>query len=173
MATTRKLGDIFMCGIGLSLILMGGLFCWLMLRSYNRAAAMRQWPQAECLILESSLHTTQMPGDPSPEYRHHIRFRYQWQGQDMESSLWSLRGSPPSAEREKIEKNIQAYPVGHRATCWINPTQPEQAILRLDSQAAGYSLWFPALFIVGGIGIIGGTWKQRRCSYSALQHAPK
>ena len=169
MASTRNLGDIFMCGIGFSLILMGGLFCWLMLRSYDRAAAMRHWPQAECLILESTLNTTQMPGDPSPEYRHQVRFRYQWQGRDLESHLLSLRGSPPSAQREKIEKSLHAFPAGEKATCWINPQKPEQAILRLDSQAAGYSLWFPALFIVGGVGIIVGTLRRQGHTHSALQ----
>jgi hypothetical protein len=35
----------------------------------------------------------------------------------------------------------------------VNPAEPSFAILKTDSLAPGYSIWFPALFVVGGLGI--------------------
>ncbi|MFP6880316.1 MAG: hypothetical protein VCA34_05170, partial [Roseibacillus sp.] len=34
---------------------------------------------------------------------------------------------------------------------------PSFAVLKRDSKAPGYSLWFPIIFVVGGLGIILGA----------------
>jgi hypothetical protein len=45
--------------------------------------------------------------------------------------------------------------------CRVNPADPAVAVLRIDSRAPGYSLWFPALFVVGGVGIVVGALRRR------------
>ena len=35
------------------------------------------------------------------------------------------------------------------------------AVLKMDSQAAGYSIWFPGLFVIGGLGIAGRALVKR------------
>lgn len=37
---------------------------------------------------------------------------------------------------------------------FVNPTEPNFAVLKPDTKAAGYSIWFPLLFVVGGLGIV-------------------
>jgi hypothetical protein len=37
---------------------------------------------------------------------------------------------------------------------FVNPAQPDFAVLKPDTKAAGYSIWFPLLFVVGGLGIV-------------------
>ena len=36
---------------------------------------------------------------------------------------------------------------------YVNPSDPDFAVLKPDTKAAGYSIWFPLLFVVGGLGI--------------------
>jgi len=36
---------------------------------------------------------------------------------------------------------------------WMDKVDHDFAVLKPDSQAPGYSIWFPALFVVGGLGI--------------------
>jgi hypothetical protein len=38
---------------------------------------------------------------------------------------------------------------------FVNPAEPDFAVLKPDTKATGYSIWFPLLFVVGGLGIAG------------------
>ena len=57
----------------------------------------------------------------------------------------------------KAEKMAEKFPEGSRQTCFVNPSDPAFAVLKLDSKGPGYSLWFPLLIVVGGLGIIVGA----------------
>jgi hypothetical protein len=37
--------------------------------------------------------------------------------------------------------------------CFVNPADPSFAILEKDSKAVIYTIWFPGLFVVGGLGM--------------------
>lgn len=146
-------GQWFLFGIGLSLALMGLIFVLLLGRSYIRAKDMRSWPQVECVILSSEVEERVHDSYSPPEYRHSVTYGYEWQGEAYTCSRISLRGSRWSSRPERAEKQLQDYPVGTTTTCYLMPNQPDFAILEVDSLAPGYSIWFPALFVIGGLGI--------------------
>ena len=52
-----------------------------------------------------------------------------------------------------MESRIKEYPAGKTTTCRVNPNNPDFAVLKPDSLAPGYSIWFPGLFVIGGLGI--------------------
>jgi len=58
-----------------------------------------------------------------------------------------------SAHRDKAERWVARYPSGRRVQIYVNPEKPSEAVLKRDSQAALYAIWFPALFVVGGAGM--------------------
>lgn len=144
-------GRWFLVAIGLSLAIIGGIFVWLMARSYLRAREMRSWPQVPCEVISSEL--SQRSHDPqSPrEFRLDVVYGYQWQGKWLTSDRFALRGSPWTSKRNLAENRLQEFPVGKNTVCWVNPQNPQFAILKPDSLAPGYSIWFPALFVVGGL----------------------
>jgi hypothetical protein len=146
-------GRWFLFALGMVLALIGALFVWLLGRSYLRARAMHQWPEVPCVILSSEIE--QRVHDPqSPrEFRHRVSFGYEWQGEARSSERLSLRGSPWSSKQGLIEKRAADYPVGGSSTCRVNPADPDFAVLKPDSLAPGYSIWFPGLFVIGGLGI--------------------
>jgi hypothetical protein len=37
--------------------------------------------------------------------------------------------------------------------CLVHPQNPALAVLKPDSLAPGYSIWFPGLFMIAGLGI--------------------
>lgn len=100
----------------------------------------------------------------APEYQLAILYRYEFAGTDYDSEQWSLRGSMKKSQRAEVEELVSEYAAGSTQRCWVNPQQPDFAVLKLDSRAAGYSLWFPGLFFIGGIGMIGGAWKKSKIS---------
>jgi hypothetical protein len=38
--------------------------------------------------------------------------------------------------------------------CYVDPKSPDRAVLKRDTKAALYSIWFPCLFVIGGAGMI-------------------
>lgn len=134
----------------------------LMTRSYLRAKSMHEWPQVSCLILQSDVEEYEIGGTVAPEYRLKILYGYDFQGQSYESSRWSLRGSIPKSNPDDVVEMVQQYPVGTRSNCWVNPQLPSQALLKLDSKAPLYSIWFPGVFVIAGIGMICGAWRKKK-----------
>lgn len=128
---------------------------------------MAQWTQVPCLILRAEVAERRIAPNVAPDYRFSVLYRYEYAGKDFESDHWGLRGSMPRSERQTVEEMTHQYPAGSRQTCWVNPRNPTIAVLKPDSRAAGYSLWFPALFFMGGVGMIVGAWKKP--SPSSLQ----
>lgn len=150
---SKRSGEWFRFAIGVSLIFIGSIFVALMLRSYLRANDMRKWPEVECVILSSII--AERRNDPaSPvEYRHEVSYGYSWHGKAYTSSTFSLRGTKWSSHFEKAVESRDRFPAGSNHSCRINPSNPEQAVLKTDSLAPLYSIWFPGLFVIGGIGI--------------------
>ena len=144
-------GRWFLVAVGLSLALIGGIFVWLMARSFLRARDMHAWPQVPCEVISADL--TERRHDPqSPrEFRLDVVYGYEWQGKRLTSDRFSLRGSPWTSKMNLAESRLQEFPVGRRTVCWVNPHIPEYAVLKPDSLAPGYSIWFPSLFVVGGL----------------------
>ncbi len=146
-------GRWFLAILGLSLALLGGVFVWLMGRSFLRAREMRTWPQVECVILTSEVGERRHDENSPREFRQELSFGYAWQGVARTGDRLTWRGSPWSSKRELIEARTAEYPVGMTTTCHVNPAAPDFAVLKPDSLAPGYSIWFPALFVVGGLGM--------------------
>lgn len=146
-------GRWYLAVLGLSLAVIGSVFVWLMGRSCLRAWEMRKWPEVACVMISSEMEERQHDENSPREYSHRLSFGYEWQGQAYTGDHFTLRGSSWSSKREIAAGRLESYPVGMKTTCRVNPQQPSFAVLKPDSLAPGYSIWFPALFVVGGLGI--------------------
>lgn len=114
---------------------------------------MHSWPEVPCVILSSEVGEKRHDENSGPEFRQNLTFGYEWQGKARTDSHLTLRGSPWSSDRDLIAARIAEYPVGKTAKCRVNPADPDFAVLKPDSLAPGYSIWFPGIFVVGGLGI--------------------
>lgn len=156
-------GRWYLAILGLVLAVIGGVFVWLMARSFLRAREMRSWPQVACVILSSEVDERQHDEDSAPEYRQKISFGYEWQGKFRTQNHLTLRESPWSSSRDLIEARTAELPAGKTTKCRVNPADPDFALLVTDSMAPGYAIWFPALFVVGGLVI----------SFRAMTYRPR
>lgn len=153
-AGSANAGRIVMLLVALSLIAIGVLFILLMGRSYLRAKEMRDWPVVPGVVLQSSIEQRQHDPYSPPEFSHQLTYGYEWQGEAHTGERISLRGVKWSSKRQAVVASFERYPVGSAVECHVNPSEPEIAVLELDSLAPLYSIWFPALFAVGGIGMM-------------------
>lgn len=151
---------VYLTIIGLMLALAGGIFSWLMWRSFQRAREVDDWPQVPCVVLRSESETRQIDPNGQSEYRFAVLYGYHWEGVPKESDRLKLRGSPWVGKEAAVQIFTERYPAGSHQQCRVNPADPDEAVLESESKAPGYSLWFPMLFVVGGIGIIVGAWRK-------------
>lgn len=148
-------GSLYLAAIGLSLMLMGGVFFAVMWSSFQRALAMDAWPRTECVILESSIEETQHDPNSPLTFRHRLLFGYEVDGQRFTSDRFELRGNPWYSNPGLAQAMTEKYPVGTRTQCLVDPEDHQQAVLKADSKAPGYTLWFPATFFIGGLVMTG------------------
>jgi len=165
MSSATRSGKAYLFGIGLLIFLAGGVFFGLMWRSYERGREMAGWPQADALVMVSEIEERQIGPEVARDYRFKVLFGYEAQGRALTSSLWTLRGTPWSSAPERAEALAARYPVGSRVTCIYDPRQPQVAVLKAETKAVGYAIWFPGIFVVGGLGImlrvvLGGRRRQ-------------
>lgn len=59
--------------------------------------------------------------------------------------------------QSKAQRIVERYPVGSEDTCWVNPQNPKQTVLKHNSKAVLYTIWFPGLFVIAGLGIAVGS----------------
>lgn len=142
---------MYLCGIGLLLTLVGGVFCWLIIRSYLRSSETRRWPEMECVIISSTISERRVDPNGPVEYQPQFLYGFEWNGIRRTGNKLSLRGSPWSGNRTVAEQLTAKYPEKMKTTCYIDSHNPDNSILKPDSIATLYSLWFPGIFLIGGL----------------------
>ena len=170
-STSPLAGRIFLVVLGLSVALLGFLFVWLMGRSYLRAKEMHSWPQVPCVIITSESEERKNDPESRTEFRQNVSFGYEWESQVYTSDQLGLRGSPWTSKPNLVESRAAEFPVGMKTVCFVNPANPEMAYLKPDSLAPGYSIWFPALFVIGGLGISISAIRNRKTPSKSAQRA--
>ena len=115
---------------------------------------MDQWQKTDCYILECELRERRIGPDVPNEYRLGILYGYEFEGEAHSAESYDLRGNAWVKEPARIQVLMRKFPARSQQVCWVNPQQPEQAVLKKETKAPGYSIWFPILFVVGGLGVI-------------------
>lgn len=147
-------GSIYLIAIGLLIALSGAVFTWLLGSGFALARGMDDWEETPCIILESEVRERQIGPEVPMEYRLGLLFGYEFEGEPYSSESYDLRGNAWVKDFQRIAPLIAQLPVRSQQTCWVNPEQPQEAVLKKETKAPGYSIWFPILFVVGGLGIV-------------------
>jgi len=139
--------------MGLFLIALGSTFVWYLWASWQRAKEMDVWEPVTAEVMSSEIQNWQYSEISKVAFMPVIEYHFSYQGQDFVST--QLRRMPVrSSELEKAESWTEKYPVGAQPTAYVNPADPSQSVLKRETKAAVYTIWFPMLFVVGGIGMV-------------------
>ncbi len=161
------MGGIF---LGSLIAAMGGYFVFALYAGAQRAKQTRAWVETPCMIVKSQVDE-QRPTPNSPlQYLAVVEYEYHFGGTArLGNRIKRIEG--PTSHRGRAEGKVADYPVGSAALCWVDPHAPGEAILRHDSMAPLYSIWFPGLFVVGGLGIAVGSLRHGRKSIGVKGHS--
>lgn len=155
-----RLGRLYLGSIGAFLVILGLLFTWWLFQAGEKAMITRHWTAVPCVILSSGTREGQFSQNSPVTWRTDLDYRYTFDSKVHHGSkLKRIEG--PTPHREKAEAAAAAYPAGKETTCYVNPAQPDEAVLEHSTKAAFYTLWWPMLFAVGGGGILWAALKPR------------
>jgi len=155
--------------MGIALAIVGAVFVWVLWTAWQRAEETRHWTPVSCRVLSSQIKSEQATRNSPTKHRVIVRYDYAWQGRTF-SSERIRRVDGPKSDLEAAEELREQFAPGQQTTCYVNPSDPSIAILQHDSRAALYSIWFPFLFVIGGLRMAWAAIKAARSTRLANAH---
>lgn len=138
--------------LGLSVVMLGMFFCWLLFRGYLAAKSYDAWIETPATVVSAWIQSVPQPGAEPPRYEFKVRYTYEVEGEAQTGTR--LKEIPGNTRvRKKVEGLESRFPLGQETSCYVDPSDPTMAILVRPTKAPGYTLWFPGLFVVGGVGM--------------------
>ena len=153
-------GSIWLAAMGMALALLGTVFTGVLWHSWRLAEETRSWTSTPAKILSSQVKPEQATPHSPTKYRTVVNYEYKV-GESILHASRIHRSDGPKADREEAEALRQEFSPGQITTCWVNPEVPAYSVLRHDTRAALYTLWFPLLFVVGGLRMAWGALSKK------------
>ena len=146
----RILGSLFF----LVFLGMGLLFCFFVGREFYLNAQCRGWQRAECVILESGVQEEKSSETP---YAFAVRYEYQWQGRTHSSDKWS-RQRATFSDFSRAQALADTYKPDTKATCYVNPSNPSEAVFQRPTLWIGMVILLPLVFVAIGMIGVAAMW---------------
>ena len=144
-------GLLYLALIGFFLAVLGGVFVLILGKGYLKAKETRGWDTHEGTVIRSQVGEREIGPEVPVEYTHDLLFEYQVGGELYQGDRVKRRANPYFKNKAKVERWVEDWPVGKQVEVFVNPDNPQEAVLDHDTKAPGYSIWFPGLFLVGGL----------------------
>ena len=127
-------------------------FYFLTVRPLQKVVGARNWVATPCTVISSRVQSHR--GNKGTTYRVDILYRYELNGEERCSSRYQFMDISSSGYKGKAEI-VRRYPPGAQRTCFVNPRDPEEAVLE---RSLTPDMWFgaiPAVFmLIGAAGMI-------------------
>lgn len=153
-------GRYWLAAMGLMLVLAGAGFTWGLWGAWQKGEETRRWVATPCRVVSSRIVSERPTPNSNVAHRVELSYRFEFGGQPRFGSRIK-RVEGPTAHEDEARKKQEAYPVGLETTCWVNPADPTQTVLQHSGRGALYSIWFPLLFVVGGLGMAWNALRRR------------
>jgi hypothetical protein len=143
--------------IGSVLILAAlGLAGFALYTAYRWTVALG-WPAVPCTIVASGV---QELGGETP-YRFQVAYEYAWNGQNLVGRVFREddHGTTDIAAADQL---VRAFPVGVRRTCFVNPSNPSEAVLRHENVLLPLAV--VACVVPAGWFLFAAFWKGERAA---------
>lgn len=120
------------------------------------------WKETDCSVVESRVAEV----GSAPDYAAVVRYTYSAGPLSaVESPIYAgtvvSRNYRGDGDYAKAQRLSLQYPAGGRARCYVNPSDPAQAVLRRNGLWQALVLPVPLLFIAIGAGGLWFTWRGR------------
>jgi hypothetical protein len=153
-------GRLFLTLFFLAFFVMGSLFTYLIMKDAINSISARSWRKTECTILSSGIKEDR-DSDGNAEYRFAVRYEYEFKNKKYTSNQYRLNDSG-SSDYGTIQSLIDRYKPQSRTVCYVNPSQPSEAVLEHKRPWTALAALFPLIFVAIGAGGIYFTLHGKR-----------
>jgi hypothetical protein len=132
-------------------VAFGAVFLWFMAPEILANLRAAHWSEGSCTIV-SSRAGTQAPTEPSGEtlYRVEAEYSYRVGAETHESTRYRFV-NPYVNDPARVAATLRDYPVGATVSCFIDPDDPEQAVLDRSFSPFALAALLPAAFVALGV----------------------
>ena len=145
--STRQ-GKGCMVAFGLLFAAFGALFiCFTSILPSWRVVRSSHWAPTPCRVISATVET--IHGDNSSTYKLKVQYAYQYQGREYTGDRYDFFNLSDSnrSGKERLAKQLREEP----QSCWVNPAQPEQSVLRREYHLSYVALIIPLAFMAFGL----------------------
>jgi uncharacterized protein DUF3592 len=107
------------------------------------------WTETQCDVLSSQV--TEVPSSDSSTYKVDIRYTWTAGGSTRVGSRYDFMAGSSSG-REGKQRIVDRYPPGARVTCWVDPDDPNEAVLYRGLSPVYLIGLLPLVFLAVGLG---------------------
>jgi heme/copper-type cytochrome/quinol oxidase subunit 2 len=156
-------GKLFLSLFFLAFFAGGMIFTGLIIRDVFLAATTYGWQRVECEILESRVADRRRSSDDSTPYWFEVKYSYSLNGKTFTSEKYQRTGGAFS-DYSKAQRLADRFAARSESVCYINPSNPSEAVLERQSLWMALTIPFPLIFVTIGAGGIYFTWRAGRKS---------
>ena len=124
------------------------IFYPLGIRPISKTIAAKSWVTTPCHVIRAEVRSHD--SDDGTTYSVHILYRYEFNGQRYKSDRYDFIGGSSSGYRGKARLAAQYEAMPNR-TCFVNPDNPSEAVLKRGLHAKLLLALFPLPFILVGV----------------------
>lgn len=154
---TKSFGAIGLM-ISIGFILMGGAMAYFtVLRPFADHRETSRWVETPCTIESSEVRIKH--SGKGTRYQVAVRFAYTLNGRAYRSDRYDVFESilnryKASDRNDHPDAIVRRYPKGSRAVCYVNPQNPQEAVLSRKIPASAVWGLIPVLFFCAGVGLL-------------------
>jgi len=132
---------------GSAMVIVSLWFAWYSIAESVGNYRLSKWQPVECDILSSKIDEDEV----SKKWRFEVSYRYEWQNDSFESDCYRIGWDPnESLHHSEAVELAEKYKAGNRIVCYVNPEEPNEAVLSRDEpHFLGYMVVPVFLFVVG------------------------
>jgi len=162
-------GKLFLTLFFSIFFLAGSGFGWMMLaQPLMKIKKSESWSKIPCTIVSSKIKESR--GDKSTTYKVDITFRYKFKGIKHVSGSYDFMTGSDSGYSFK-RKIVNRYPVGKSTSCYVNPEDPDEAVISREFNRPWWLVLLPLVFIIVGLGgIIATLTKKKKAKHVYTPH---
>jgi len=136
---------------------LGTFFEAVIIRDFGRAVRQRSWKAISCRIVASEV---QEHNDSDLPYAFAVAYEYTFGG-NVRTGRAYKRGYSGSEKYSDAQKIVEKYRLGQPVSCYVNPKNPAEVVLKRDSLLVGLVVFFPLIFVVIGAGGLYCIWRKQ------------
>lgn len=138
-----------------------GAFYAVGIRPALQVFSARSWRETPCTVISSRVQSHR--GDDSTTYSVDILYAYECNGESLKSSRYNFMGGSSSGYDGKATI-VNRYPPGRKTVCYVDPNDPNEAVLVRDFTPSMLLGLLPLIFVAVGVGGMSFTIRKMRQS---------